>query len=122
MSERASPLERWLRAILLTGSGVSLTLILLGLLWQWAAGDGRLDYRLSGMTLSQLTSHVLRALTRRPREPEGLIEAGLVVLLFTPFVRVLVATLYFAMAARSIRYAVCSGTVLAILTFALFLK
>jgi uncharacterized membrane protein len=109
--------------LLLVGILLSLSFIIAGLSWQWAA-TGQLRFHSSpvGMNLFQFVWTELRQLGSGSWRPELLIKVGIAALMLTPYVRVLVSMLYFAFAERNWKYTLFTGVVFSVLTHSLFLR
>ena len=58
--------------------------------------------------------------TGEPARPRMLVNLGIAALMLTPYVRVLMSMLYFALVERNRKYAVFTAFVLAMLTYGLF--
>ena len=106
-------------------AGVLLSGLLLaaGLIWHYAA-TGRLtfDFSIKGMNLYELlVKDVCQAICGSAR-PRLLISLGILVLLLTPYVRVLSSMAYFAVVERNCKYTVFTGFVFVVLTYSLFLR
>ena len=109
--------------VLLIGVLACLALVLAALLWQWTStGSLDFDYALSGMNFFQLMSSEFGLAARGAASPRLLLTLGIVVLMLTPFVRVLVSMFYFLLALKDWKYTLFTAFVLAILTYSLFLR
>lgn len=110
-------------ALLLAGVLASLALIASGLAWSYlTTGRLGLGYRLAGMNLFQLTALTLRQTFTGPWVPSWLINAGIVALMLTPFLRVCTSVVYFAAALRNVKYTAFTLFVLLVLGWSLFLR
>ncbi len=110
-------------SILLMGVLGSVGLVSAGWAWHWAqTGVMELGYSTAGLTLWEYALTSLTALVHGMVEPRTLINMGIAVLIFTPYVRVVVSLLYFAMVDHNRKYTVFTGLVLAVLTYSLFLR
>ena len=108
--------------ILLAGVLASVAFIAAGLVWRSSnAGSPRLDYQLSGSNLFEFCVDDIAQATRGAFRPRLLVNIGLALLMLTPFLRVLVSMIYFAVE-RNAKYTVFTGFVLALLTYSLFLR
>jgi uncharacterized membrane protein len=109
--------------VLLGGVLLSLALVATGLIWKWfATGSVALDYRLTGMNLFEfVVSEIRLALHDRVR-PRLLVNFGIIVLMLTPFVRVLASVVYFAAFLKNWKYTLFTSFVLVVLTYSLFLR
>lgn len=109
--------------LLLYGVGVSIALILAGMVWHWFS-DGRMDvdYVITGTNLFEFAWKNLQDLSSGAFRPRLLVNLGMVTLLLTPFVRVLASMLYFAFGERNAKFTVFTAMVLAVLSYSLFLR
>ncbi len=109
--------------LLLAGVLLSLGLIAGGLLWT-AARTGRLwlDYPLAGMNLFQFAVATARQAWSGQIGPAWLVSAGLIVLMLTPFLRVVASMLYFLAVLKNAKYTLFTLFVLLVLTWSLFLR
>jgi uncharacterized membrane protein len=124
--KRAQPshsMESAIAQVLLGGVVLSVLLITAGLVWRLIA-SGRLaaEYSLAGMNLAQFVATEARLVASGQLRPRLLVNLGMVVLMLTPFARVLASVLLFAFAERSLKYTVITAFVLAVLTYSLFLR
>jgi uncharacterized membrane protein len=109
--------------ILLAGVLLSVMFLASGIFWHWiSAGSLSLSYALSGMNLFQFWRADFHDLSSGTIGPRSLVNVGIALLLFTPYLRVLASTLYFALAERNVKYTFFTGFVLAVLTYSLFLR
>ena len=109
--------------LLLGGVLTSAGLMAAGLLWHWAAsGRTHLESPIVGMDLLHFVAADLRQVASGALGPQVLIRLGLAVLLLTPYARVAVSLVYFAVAERNYKYTVFTGFVFAVLTYSLFLR
>lgn len=109
--------------ILLGGVALSMVLVVVGLAWHWVSvGELQFEYPLAGMNLFEFVLADVRQLLAGAVRPRVLINTGLVVLMLTPYVRVLVSMLYFACAERNWKYTLFTGFVFGVLTYSLFLR
>jgi uncharacterized membrane protein len=110
-------------SILLTGVLASMVLVAAGLTWHWLTyGNTVFDYSLAGTTVFQFVLADVRQLTSGVLRPRVLVNAGIAVLLLTPYVRVLASMLYFALIERNLKYSAFTAFVLVVLTYSLFLR
>jgi uncharacterized membrane protein len=109
--------------VLLAGVMLSVLLIAAGLAWRLIA-TGRLtvEYSLSDMNLAQFAATEVRLVTAGELRPRLLINLGIVVLMLTPFARVLASVLFFAFGERNLKYTVITAFVLTVLSYSLFLR
>jgi uncharacterized membrane protein len=110
-------------SILSAGVLFSLTLIVAGLVWHWAlVGHLQFDYTVTGMNLFQFLLADVRRLASGAIHPQVAISTGIVVLMLTPYVRVLASVLYFASIEHNLKYTLFTGFVFGVLTYHLFLR
>ncbi len=109
--------------LLLGGVLLSMGLILVGMAWRYAAtGSVSLDYSIRGMNLYEFVSAEIRLALAGQWRPRLFVSGGIVVLMLTPYLRVLASMLYFMLALKNWKYTLFTGIVLAVLTFSLFLR
>jgi uncharacterized membrane protein len=109
--------------ILGTGVVISGVLIVLGLIWSWGmTGQVTMAYAEPGVSLFQFAREDVHQAATGTFPPRLFLDAGLIVLVLTPYVRVAASILYFAVVARNPKPAAMSAFVLVVLTYALFLR
>lgn len=109
--------------ILLVGVLLSLLLILVALVWKWSlTGTVDFDYNLSGLNFFQLATREVRLAAAGALNPRLMLSLGILVLMMTPFIRVLVSMVYFIVALRNWKYTLFTAFVLVMLTYSLFLR
>jgi uncharacterized membrane protein len=109
--------------ILLCGVLLSMALIVAGLLWKYIQTGGvRLEYELAGMNLFQFVVSEIHLAALGQIRPRLLINMGIVVLMLTPFFRVLASVVYFLVVLKNWKYTVFTLFVLLVLTGSLFLR
>jgi uncharacterized membrane protein len=109
--------------ILLGGVLLSMALIVAGLLWKYIQTGGvRLEYELAGMNLFQFVVSEIHLAALGQIRPRLLINMGIVVLMLTPFFRVLASVVYFLVVLKNWKYTVFTLFVLLVLTGSLFLR
>ena len=109
--------------ILLCGVLLSMALIVAGLLWKYIQTGGvRLEYELAGMNLFQFVVSEIRLAALGHFRPRLLINMGIVVLMLTPFFRVLASVVYFLVVLKNWKYTAFTVFVLLVLTGSLFLR
>lgn len=109
--------------ILFVGVLLSLALIVAGLAWHWAlAGHLQFEYAVTAANLFQLVLADVQSLLSGTIRPQLAISAGITVLILTPYVRVLVSVLYFALIEHNYKYTIFTTFVLCVLTYSLFLR
>jgi uncharacterized membrane protein len=109
--------------ILLGGVLLSMALITAGLLWKYIQSGGvRLEYELAGMNLFQFVVSEIHLTALGQVRPRLLINMGIVVLMLTPFFRVLASVVYFLVVLKNWKYTLFTLFVLLVLTGSLFLR
>ena len=109
--------------ILQDGVLLSLALIVAGLFWVWLrTGRFALDYQVSGVNLFQFVVEEVRLVARGEVRPRLLVNLGIAVLMFTPFVRVAASVVYFMGFLKNWKYTLFTAFVLTVLTYSLFLR
>ena len=109
--------------ILLSGVLLSMVLIVAGLLWKYMQTGGvRLEYELAGMNLFQFVVSEIHLAAIGQIRPRLLVNMGIVVLMLTPFFRVLASVVYFLVVLKNWKYTVFTLFVLLVLTGSLFLR
>ncbi len=109
--------------LLQTGVMISLVLLAAGLIWKWAStGHWSIDYQISGMNLFEFVSNEVHIIIRGQLRPRVLVSGGIVVLMLTPYFRVLASMIYFIVVLRNWKYSLFTAIVFAVLTFSLFLR
>jgi uncharacterized membrane protein len=109
--------------LLLGGVLLSLALVAAGLAWKWlATGRPILDYRLGGMNLFQLIIEEARLVAHGAIRPRLLVTFGIVVLMLTPYLRVLASFAYFLGVLKNWKYTLFTAVVFIVLTYSLFLR
>ena len=109
--------------ILLGGVLLSMALIVAGLFCKYLQTGGvRLEYELAGMNLFQFVVSEIRLAALGHFRPRLLINMGIVVLMLTPFFRVLASVVYFLVVLKNWKYTAFTLFVLLVLTGSLFLR
>jgi uncharacterized membrane protein len=109
--------------ILLCGVLLSMLLIIIGLVWKYIQSGGiHLDYELAGMNLFQFVVSEVHIAALGEIRPRLLVNMGIVVLMLTPFFRVLASMVYFLAVLKNWKYTVFTSFVLLVLTGSLFLR
>lgn len=109
--------------LLLIGVMISLGLLLAGMIWKFAStGRWTIDYQISGMNLFEFVSNEVAIVIGGQLRPRVLVSGGIVVLMLTPYFRVLASMIYFIFVLKNWKYSLFTGIVLAVLTFSLFLR
>ena len=109
--------------ILLGGVLLSMALIAIGLLLRYLeTGKVALDYQISGMNMAQFVVAEFRAVALDKLRPRLMINLGIIVLMFTPYIRVAASMVYFMVGLKNWKYSIFTGFVLVVLTYSLFLR
>ncbi len=109
--------------ILLIGVLASIALIVIGVIWRYAAtGHLGLDYSITGMNLFQFVLSSLREATDLHFRPRLFVNLGIATLMLTPYVRVTASMFFFAFAERNYKYTAFTAMVFVVLTYSLFLR
>lgn len=109
--------------ILLAGVLFSMLLIVAGLAWRYLnTGNLHFDYQITGMNLFQFAVSEARITLSGDLRPRLLLNMGIVVLMLTPFLRVLTSVIYFAAVLKNWKYTLFTLFVLLVLTRSLFLQ
>jgi len=109
--------------VLSTGVIASVLLLSTGLVWQWvAAGRLGFDYTLPRENIVRFITGEVVGMVREGLGPTRFVNLGIIVLMLTPYLRVLLSMLYFIIVARNYKYAAITGFVCSVLTYSLFLR
>ncbi len=110
--------------LLLAGVLASVTLLIIGLVWQKIiTGHFALNYLISGMNLFQFVVSDFRTLLGDASfGPRIFVNLGIAALLLTPFIRVVASVFFFALAERNWKYTLFTLFVASVLTYSLFLR
>jgi len=109
--------------ILQAGVLLSILLVTAGLVWAWLdRGKVSMDYHLTGMNLFELIIGEFRLPPHGAVWPISLVNYGIVVLMLTPYFRVLASIVYFAGFLKNWKYTLFTSVVLIVLTYSLFLR
>jgi uncharacterized membrane protein len=116
-------MESLIGGVLLAGVLTSVALIVAGSLWHLAK-TGRLatEHTLAGMNVAELAATEVKLALSGELRPRLLVDLGMVVLLLTPLARVMTSVFYFAAQERNRKYTAITLTVLAVLSYSLFLR
>lgn len=116
-------MNTWVGRVLSTGVLLSALLLSTGFLWNWiATGSPGLEGAPPHSSIIRFSIEEIGSILRGGLRPAGLVNLGILVLMFTPYVRVLMSMAYFLLVVRNYKYAVITGFVFAVLTFSLFLR
>jgi len=109
--------------VLLIGVLLSITLIIAGLIWHGVtAHQLGFEFEIAGTNLFRFALADLGQLAAHMVSPRLLISLGIIVLLLTPYVRVLASMIYFALVEHNWKYTLFTAFVLSVLTYSLFLR
>ena len=113
-------MEPLVGGILLRGVLLSMSLVVGGVAWQWAAtGQLGVGGVLQGVNVFHFLLGDLRQVCMVGLRPHVLVDLGLVVLLLTPYVRVVASLAYFAWVERQGSYTLFTSSVFLTLTYLL---
>lgn len=113
----------WVGTTLLAGVLASAVLLAAGLLWRWiATGSPSFDYTLPRSNVLGFAKEEATAVLRGEIRPRLLVNLGLLLLLLTPYARVLLSFCYFAFSERNWKYTLFTGIVLGVLSYSLLLR
>ena len=116
-------MEALVGRILSTGVIASIVLLSIGIAWQWIAiGKLGFDYTLPRTNVVRFISGEILGMLREGFGPTRFVNLGIIVLMLTPYLRVLLSMLYFILVARNFKYAAITAFVCTVLTFTLFLR
>ncbi len=120
---RLPSMERLVGAILWGGVAVSVFCIAAALLWQLASTSAaRFDHAFPHTTFARFAAGELTLVVREGFTPGRLLNLGILVLLLTPYLRVVLSMVYFVFLERNVKYSLITGFVGAVLTCSLFLS
>jgi|KBSSwiStaDraftv2_1062776.scaffolds.fasta_scaffold977008_2 uncharacterized membrane protein len=109
--------------VLSTGVIASVALLSIGIVWQWIAiGKLGLDYTLPRINVVRFISGEVLGMLHEGFGPTRFVNLGIIVLMLTPYLRVLLSMFYFILVARNYKYATITAFVCTVLTFTLFLR
>jgi uncharacterized membrane protein len=115
-------IERLIGDLLLMGVVVSAALLVTGVLWNTLmTGHPGLDYTIQGQNLFRFAEMDMSAILTQHLQPKLMLNMGVVVLLFTPFLRVAASVLYFALTEGNWKYSLITASVFAMLAYSLLL-
>ncbi len=118
---RRASIETTLSYVLIIGVALSFVIILSGwVLYFFKYKTWDIEYSLSDQNLLSLAAHEFSLLIHRISDPKLIINLGIVVLMLTPFLRVLSSVILFAVYDKNIKYAVITLFVLLVLSWSLF--
>jgi len=116
-------METLVGTILSTGVAASFLLLSTGFVWHWvAAGNPSFDSPAPRSSIALFILGEVRTDFHKGLDPIRLINLGIIVLLLTPYVRVLLSMAYFLFVLRNLKYATMTAFVCAVLTYSLFLR
>jgi uncharacterized membrane protein len=109
--------------ILLAGVLLSMILVVVGMFWKWKhTGSVQVNYPLKGMNLFQLVVQEIHLTVHGDLRPRLFINLGIVVLMLTPYLRVMASVGYFFSVLKNWKYTLFTSIVLIVLTYSLFLR
>ncbi len=109
--------------VLLGGVIASVVLVIGGLVWHWGrTGELGVHYAIAPANLFDFVVTDVRQIASASVRPRLLVSLGIACLMLTPYVRVLVSLLFFAVAEHNWKYVAFTGFVLSVLTYSLFLR
>ena len=116
-------LEVVVSSVLMAGVVLSMLLIFSSLLWHYVV-DGTFiaNYGLPKANFFTFSVDVFRTLFTHGLTPDVGISMGIVVLMFTPYIRIFASVIYFAAIEKNVKYALFSLFVLSALSYSLFLR
>jgi len=116
-------LETLVSYVLLAGVAASMVLVLGGLVWHdLSSGTLRLAYTIRPMNFFAFAMESFQDAFRHGYRPRLMVSLGMVVLMLTPYVRVLASMIYFAAIEKNLKYTVFTLVVLGALSYSLFLR
>lgn len=126
-TKSASPkeidLEVLVSSVLIAGVIISIILILIGTAWHYLTTSTlTLDYNLPRQNFFNLSVATLRHAFIVGFRPDTSITLGIIVLMLTPYVRILSSVIYFAFKEKNIKYTIFTTFVLSALSYSLFLR
>ena len=121
--ERQLEMDTLVGYILQWGVLLSLALVVAGLFWTWLKTHRLwLDHQIVGMNLFQFVVEEFRQAAHGEVRPRLLVNLGIVVLMLTPYLRVIASMVYFMVVLKNWKYTVFTAVVLTVLTYSLFLR
>lgn len=109
--------------ILRVGLFSSLFFLVIGLGWRWrATGSFYMDYELPKSDVLEFMRQEIRLTLAGGFRPRLFINLGILVLMLTPYLRVLASMVYFAFVEKNGKYALFTAFVLSVLTYSLILR
>ena len=119
--DKAIGMERLVGNILLIGVMLSVTFLILGETWHWArSGTAAFNYSLEKLSIAEFLKGELREVFAGHFRPRLFINAGLALLLMTPYARVVASFFYFFLVEKNRKYAFFTLIVATVLTYSLF--
>lgn len=117
----ASGMARLVGMVLFVGVSLSVLCIGAGLLWQASTSHPRLDRPLPHTHFARFAVGELTSILQEGLTPSSLVNLGIIVLLLTPYLRVVLSMAYFVFVEGNAKYGLITGVVTAVLTYSLFL-
>lgn len=116
-------LEVLVSSILIGGVIISIILILIGITWHYLTTSTlTLAYNLPKQNFFNLSVATLRHAFIIGFKPDTSITLGIIVLMLTPYVRILSSVIYFAFREKNIKYTIFTTFVFSALSYSLFLR
>jgi len=119
----ALAMERIVGLTLLGGVTLSVQLLTMGLFWQWSStGRPAFQHGLPRTLFARFVLEEMSSILRDGVSPSRLVNFGIIVLMLTPYVRVVLSMVGFLFAEKDYKYGVVTGFVGGVLTYSLFLQ
>lgn len=116
-------IEVLVSSVLITGVVVSMALILLGLIWHYLiTATLNISYKLPMENFFSLFVATFREVFISGLNPSISVTLGIIVLMLTPYIRILSSVIYFAVVEKNVKYTVFTMFVLSALSYSLFLR
>jgi len=116
-------LEILVSYVLLVGVGAAMVLVLGGLVWHdLSRGTFELAYVIKPVNFFGFAVESFQDAFRHGYRPRLVVSLGIVILMLTPYVRVLASMIYFAAVERNVKYTIFTLVVLSALSYSLFLR
>jgi len=116
-------MDRIVGLTLFAGVTLSVLLLVSGLLWQWVStGHPTFRHNLPHAHFARFALGELTGTLRDGFTPARLVNLGIIVLMLTPYLRVVLSMVGFVFIERDYKYGVVTGFVGAVLTYSLFLQ
>lgn len=120
---KAAQIDRLIGLVLLSGVIASVVLMVAGLGWGWVRhGHLGVHYDIPRTNLLQFVLTDIRFVVAGELRPRLLVSLSIAMLLLTPYMRVVVSLVFFAVVERNWKYSAITGFVLVVLTYSLLLR